>query len=55
MGMRFWVVDIELDVMIGDFVEAVLTLAYETEELPCEIVVLKLLDDVEVLEVWFFD
>lgn len=54
-GTRSWVVDTELDVTIGDLVEAVLTQAYETEEPPREIVVPKLPDDAEALEAWLGD
>lgn len=54
-GTRSWVVDTELDVGIGDLVEAVLTQAYENEEPPREIVVPKLPDDAEALEAWLSD
>jgi excinuclease ABC subunit C len=54
-GTRSWVVDTELDVTIGELVEAVLTSAYETEEPPREIVVPKLPDDAEALEAWLGD
>ena len=54
-GTRSWVVDTELDVTMGDLVEAVLTSAYETEEPPREIVVPKLPDDAAALEAWLGD
>jgi len=54
-GTRSWVVDTELDLPLGDLVEAVLQSAYETEEPPREIVVPRLPDDAEALEAWLSD
>ena len=54
-GTRSWVVDTELDVPIGELVEAVLTSAYENEEPPREIVVPRLPDDAAALEAWLGD
>ncbi|WP_395638837.1 excinuclease ABC subunit UvrC [Pseudolysinimonas sp.] len=54
-GTRSWVVDTELDVPLGDLVEAVLLSAYETEPPPREIVVPKLPDDAPALEAWLSD
>jgi excinuclease ABC subunit C len=54
-GTRSWVVDTELDLPIGDLVEAVLVSAYETEQPPREIVVPKLPDDAPALEAWLSD
>lgn len=54
-GTRSWVVDTELDLEVGDLVEAVLQSAYETEEPPREIVVPKLPDDAPALEAWLSD
>jgi len=54
-GTRSWVVDTELDLPIGDLVEAVLLSAYENEQPPREIVVPKLPDDATALEAWLTD
>ena len=54
-GTRSWVVDTELDLPIGELVEAVLLSAYETEQPPREIVVPKLPDDAPALEAWLSD
>jgi excinuclease ABC subunit C len=54
-GTRSWVVDTELDLPIGDLVEAVLQSAYDAEEPPREIVVPKLPDDAPALEAWLSD
>jgi len=54
-GTRNWVVDTELDVTIGELVEAVVQSAYDTEEPPREIVVPRLPDDAEALEAWLGD
>jgi len=54
-GTRSWVVDTELDLPIGDLVEAVLLSAYESEQPPREIVVPKLPDDATALEAWLSD
>src|SRR5690606_16711362 len=54
-GTRNWVVDTELDVSLGDLVDAVLQSAYETEEPPREIVVPALPDDAAALESWLSD
>jgi excinuclease ABC subunit C len=54
-GTRSWVVDTELDLPIGDLVEAALLSAYESEEPPREIVVPKLPDDATALEAWLSD
>jgi len=54
-GTRNWVVDTELDVTLGDLVDAVLQTAYETEEPPREIVVPALPDDAAALEAWLGD
>jgi excinuclease ABC subunit C len=54
-GTRSWVVDTELDIEVGELVEAVLQSAYETEEPPREIVVPKLPDDAVALEAWLSD
>jgi excinuclease ABC subunit C len=56
-GTRNWVVDTELDVTLGDLVDAVLQSAYEpgtydTLEPPREIVVPALPDDAAALESW---
>uniref|UniRef100_UPI00286B2651 excinuclease ABC subunit UvrC n=1 Tax=Pseudolysinimonas sp. TaxID=2680009 RepID=UPI00286B2651 len=54
-GTRSWVVDTEIDVTVGDLVEAVLQTAYESDEPPREIVVPKLPDDAPALEAWLGD
>jgi excinuclease ABC subunit C len=54
-GTRNWVVDTELDVTLGDLVDAVLQTAYENEEPPREIVVPALPDDAAALEAWLGD
>jgi excinuclease ABC subunit C len=54
-GTRSWVVDTELDVTVGELVEAVLQNAYEADEPPREIVVPKLPDDGPALEAWLSD
>lgn len=54
-GTRSWVVDTELDLTIGELVEAVVQTAYESEEPPREIVVPKLPDDAAALEAWLGD
>jgi excinuclease ABC subunit C len=54
-GTRSWVVDTELDVTVGELVEAVLQNAYESDEPPREIVVPKLPDDAPALEAWLGD
>ena len=54
-GTRSWVVDTELDVTVGELVEAVLQTAYEADEPPREIVVPKLPDDAAALEAWLGD
>lgn len=54
-GTRSWVVDTELDVTVGDLVEAVLQTAYEADEPPREIVVPRLPDDAPALEAWLSD
>ena len=54
-GTRNWVVDTELDVTLGDLVDAVLQTAYESEEPPREIVVPALPDDAAALEAWLGD
>lgn len=54
-GTRSWVVDTELDLAVGDLVEAVLLSAYETEQPPREIVVPRLPDDAPALEAWLSD
>lgn len=54
-GTRSWVVDTELDVTVGELVEAVLQNAYENDEPPREIVVPKLPDDAQALEAWLGD
>lgn len=54
-GTRSWVVDTELDVTVGELVEAVLQTAYEHDEPPREIVVPKLPDDAPALEAWLAD
>jgi excinuclease ABC subunit C len=54
-GTRSWVVDTELDVTVGELVEAVVQNAYESEEPPREIVVPKLPDDAPALEAWLGD
>jgi excinuclease ABC subunit C len=54
-GTRNWVVDTELDVTLGDLVDAVLQTAYETEEPPREIVVPALPEDAPALEAWLGD
>lgn len=54
-GTRSWVVDTELDLPIGELVEAVLLSAYETEQPPREIVVPRLPDDAPALEAWLSD
>jgi excinuclease ABC subunit C len=54
-GTRSWVVDTELDLEVGDLVEAVLQSAYESEEPPREIIVPKLPDDAVALEAWLSD
>ncbi len=51
-GTRNWVVDTELDVTLGDLVDAVLQSAYDSEEPPREIVVPALPDDAAALESW---
>ena len=54
-GTRSWVVDTELDLPLGDLVEAALLSAYGSEEPPREIVVPKLPDDAAALEAWLSD
>lgn len=54
-GTRSWVVDTELDVTVGELVEAVLQNAYENDEPPREIVVPQLPDDGPALEAWLSD
>jgi excinuclease ABC subunit C len=54
-GTRSWVVDTELDVTVGELVEAVLQNAYESDEPPREIVVPKLPEDAPALEAWLGD
>jgi excinuclease ABC subunit C len=54
-GTRSWVVDTELDVTVGELVEAVLQNAYEADEPPRDIVVPKLPDDAPALEAWLGD
>ncbi|HWH98587.1 MAG TPA: excinuclease ABC subunit UvrC [Pseudolysinimonas sp.] len=54
-GTRSWVVDTEIDVTVGELVEAVLQTAYDTDEPPREIVVPKLPDDASALEAWLGD
>jgi excinuclease ABC subunit C len=54
-GTRSWVVDTELDLPLGELVEAVLLSAYETEQPPREIVVPRLPDDAPALEAWLSD
>jgi excinuclease ABC subunit C len=54
-GTRSWVVDTEIDVTVGELVDAVLQTAYETDEPPREIVVPKLPDDAAALEAWLSD
>lgn len=54
-GTRSWVVDTELDVTVGELVEAVLQTAYETDEPPREVVVPRLPDDAPALEAWLGD
>jgi excinuclease ABC subunit C len=54
-GTRSWVVDTEIDVTVGELVEAVLQTAYEVDEPPREIVVPKLPDDASALEAWLSD
>jgi excinuclease ABC subunit C len=54
-GTRSWVVDTELDVTVGELVEAVLQNAYDSDEPPREIVVPKLPEDAPALEAWLSD
>jgi excinuclease ABC subunit C len=54
-GTRSWVVDTEIDVTVGELVEAVLQTAYDADEPPREIVVPKLPDDAAALEAWLGD
>jgi excinuclease ABC subunit C len=54
-GTRSWVVDTEIDVTVGELVEAVLQTAYDVDEPPREIVVPKLPDDAAALEAWLGD
>ncbi|GHF09175.1 excinuclease ABC subunit UvrC [Pseudolysinimonas yzui] len=54
-GTRSWVVDTEIDVTVGELVEAVVQTAYENDEPPREIVVPKLPDDAAALEAWLGD
>jgi len=54
-GTRSWVVDTEIDVTVGELVEAVLQTAYDADEPPREIVVPKLPDDAVALEAWLGD
>lgn len=51
-GTRTWVVDTEIDVSLGDLVDAVVQSAYESEQPPREIVVPALPEDAAALETW---
>lgn len=54
-GTRSWIVDTELDLPIGDLVEAALQSAYDRDEPPREIVVPALPERAAALEAWLSD